>query len=218
VASIVNLVDLGRRARAARMVRRLTLEDVVSRADFTISWLSKLENGQLSPSLEGLVKLAQVLECGVDALVEGLSVPPRHVVMKAGNGRMENRRNGRAGSTNEYLADEWRGRSMDPVILHVSGGQSHRDVESKDGQRFLIVLEGAVQVEYGQEFILLSQGDSIYIDATIPHSITTSGRKKARVLSVSHAPHAQPTGTQTHNGHLHETETPTGRPAAKARS
>ena len=65
----VNLADLGRRARAARLARRLTLEEVVSRADFTVSWLSKLENGQLTPSLEGLVKLADVLECGVDDLV-----------------------------------------------------------------------------------------------------------------------------------------------------
>jgi transcriptional regulator with XRE-family HTH domain len=70
MSNSVNLVDLGRRARAARIARRLTLEEVVSRAQFTVSWLSKLENGQLTPSLEGLVKLAEVLECGVPSRFE----------------------------------------------------------------------------------------------------------------------------------------------------
>ena len=103
----LNLTDLGRRVRAVRLARRLTLEEVVSRANFTVSWLSKLENGQLTPSLEGLVKLAEVLECGVDTLVEGLSVPPQYVVMKQSAGRGEPRRDGRHG----YVAENQIGRA-----------------------------------------------------------------------------------------------------------
>ncbi|NDC63714.1 MAG: XRE family transcriptional regulator [Planctomycetia bacterium] len=180
----VNLADLGRRARAARLARRLTLEEVASRAAFTISWLSKLENGQLAPSLEGLVKLAEVLECGVDVLVEGLSVPPRHVVVKQGHGRIEQNKTGRKSVAIEHLADQWRGRSMDPTILHLSGGEGRRGLDSRDGQRFLLVLEGDVKIEYGDEWILLATGDSIYFDATIPHAVAAAGRSRARVLSV----------------------------------
>jgi len=86
----LNLTDLGRRVRAARLAHRLTLEEVVSRTGFTVSWLSKLENGQLTPSLDGLFKLSQALECGVDELVEGLSVPPQFVVVKRGSGVVAN--------------------------------------------------------------------------------------------------------------------------------
>lgn len=185
----VNLADLGRRIRAARIARRLTLEEVVSRADFTVSWLSKLENGQLTPSLEGLVKLADVLECGVDELVEGLSIPPRHVVVKHGHGRVEQSRNGKASTTCEYLADQWRGRAMQPIIIHLSGSERRGVAESHDGQRFLLVLDGDVRVDYGDEPILLTTGDSIYFDATIPHGIVTAGKSRARVLSVAYEPH-----------------------------
>jgi transcriptional regulator with XRE-family HTH domain len=183
----VNLADLGRRVRAARLARRLTLEEVVSRADFTVSWLSKLENGQLTPSLEGLVKLADVLECGIDKLVEGLSTPPRHVLVKRGQGRIERGRNGRP-STIEYLADQWRGPAMRPVILYLDGAERRTAIDSHDGQRFLFVIDGDVRVEYGDEAILLSTGDSIYIDATIPHGMAVAGKGKARVLSVSYEP------------------------------
>ena len=83
----LNLTDLGRRIRVARMARRLTLEEVVSRTGFTVSWLSKVETGLLAPSLEGLVRLAEVLECSLEHLVAGLSVPPRMVVDRKNGGR-----------------------------------------------------------------------------------------------------------------------------------
>jgi transcriptional regulator with XRE-family HTH domain len=198
----LNLADLGRRIRAARMARRLTLEEVVSRADFTVSWLSKLENGLLAPSLEGLVKLAEVLECGVDVLVEGLSVPPRHVVVKHDHGRLVSVGDGKASLDVEHLADQWRGRTMDPTILHIAGSVNRNGRESRDGQRFLLVLDGEVKLEYGDEWIVLSKGDSIYFDATIPHAIATAGRTKARVLSVASEKNAftVPTGGRATGG------------------
>ena len=89
MANTVNLADLGRRVKTVRLAHRMTLDEVVARTGFTVSWLSKLENGQLSPSLEGLVRLADALQCGVDSLVEGLSVPPRFVSVKKGSGRLD---------------------------------------------------------------------------------------------------------------------------------
>ena len=183
----VNLADLGRRVRSARLARRLTLEEVVSRTSFTVSWLSKLENGLLAPSLEGLVRLAEVLECGVDSLVEGLSIPPQYVVVKRGSGTIVP---GRGGIVREALADQWRNRRMHPVILHVSGNGSRKQPESHDGERFLLVLEGSVKVAYGDEQIPLAAGDSLYLHAAIPHAITAAGRGASKVLSVAYDPAA----------------------------
>lgn len=184
----VNLADLGRRVRAARLARRMTLEDVVSRANFTASWLSKLENGQLTPSLEGLVKLAEVLECGVDKLVEGLSVPPQYVVVKNGQGPTEAPRHPRSGYAVETLADQWRDRAMNPAIIHLSGAGNRLDPDNHDGERFLLVLDGAVKLEYGDELIQLDKGDSVYIYAAIPHVLTPAGRGQAKILSVAYQP------------------------------
>lgn len=186
MSHFVNLADLGRRVKAARLARRLTLEEVVKRAEFTVSWLSKLENGQLTPSLEGLVKLADVLECGVDTLVEGLSVPPRYVVVKRGEGRKDDRRGGRSGYAVESLADQWRNRAMNPAIITLSGMGNRQHPDNHDGQRFIMVLEGDVTLAYGDELIHLGEGDSVYIYAAIPHTLSPAGRTTARILSVSY--------------------------------
>lgn len=188
MTNAVNLADLGRRVRAARLARRLTLEEVVSRANFTVSWLSKLENGQLTPSLDGLVRLSEVLECGVETLVQGLSVPPQYVVVKQGEGRAEPSRDSRSGYATESLADQWRNRAMNPAIIHLSGVGNRHHPDNHNGERFLLVLEGEVKLEYGDELIHLGKGDSVYIYAAIPHVLAPAGRGTATVVSVSYDP------------------------------
>jgi len=185
----VNLADLGRRVRSARIARRLTLEEVVSRAEFTVSWLSKLENGQLAPSLDGLVKLADVLECGVDSLVEGLSIPPQYVVVKGGTGRTDPPvKDRKASVVVEHLADQWRNRAMNPVMLHISGNGNRGNPDNHNGERFLLVIEGELKLEYGDDLLLLGAGDSIYIYAAIPHVLMPAGRGTVKVLSVAYEP------------------------------
>ena len=187
--SSVNLADLGRRVRAARLARRLTLDEVVSRADFTVSWLSKLENGQLAPSLDGLVKLANVLECGVEKLVEGLSIPPRYVVVKNGEGRVDPPAKGdKPGVVVEHLADQWRNRAMNPVILRITGNGNRGNPDNHNGERFLMVLEGKLKLEYGDDLLMLGPGDSIYIYAAIPHTLMPAAGGMVKVLSVAYEP------------------------------
>ena len=184
-----NLAVLGRRVREARLARRLTLEAVVARTDFTVSWLSKLENGQLSPSLEGLVRLADALGCGVETLVVGLSEPPNHVIDRNGDSSAETAsrpasRNGASkGHHRKPLAEAWRGSAMQPERIRLS--RKNGQAESDDGQRFVLVLEGRVLVTYGEDQILLEQGDSIYLNAAIPHGLTSLGKTEAEVLSVT---------------------------------
>jgi transcriptional regulator with XRE-family HTH domain len=184
-----NLAELGRRVRTARLARRLTLEEVISRTNFTVSWLSKVENGLLSPSLEGLVRLAEVLECPVESLVAGLQTAPRFVIVKQGDGVRPATRNGR-GLTSELLADRWAGRAMRPAILHITGMGNRRQPESHPGERFFLVLDGEIRFSYGEELFTLGPGDSIYIDAAIPHSLAPAtgmrAAQAARVLCVSY--------------------------------
>lgn len=177
----VNTVDLGRKAKSLRQLRGMTLEDVVSRTDFTVSWLSKLENGLLTPSLEGLVRLAEVLECGVEELVDGLLPRPRVVVTKNGNGRRDGAKNGH---DTEHLSEAWRGRGMETAVLHLPKGRTNALPMSEVAERFLHVLDGQVQLIYGEQTEKLGEGDSVYIDARVPHTLHSESRRRARVLSV----------------------------------
>lgn len=180
----VNTVELGRKAKSLRQSRGLTLEDVVTRTEFTVSWLSKLENGLLTPSLDGLVRLAEVLECGVEDLVDGLLTRPQFTVTRSGDGRIEESKHGKGGHSVEHLSEAWRGRGMETTVLHLRKGRSDALPMSETGERFLHVLDGHVQLEYGETTEKLGEGDSIYLDARVPHILHGDPRRRARVLSV----------------------------------
>ena len=180
----VNTVELGRKAKALRLSRGMTLEDVVTRTDFTVSWLSKLENGLLTPSLEGLVRLAEVLDCGVDELVDGLLARPKLAITRNGDGRVDEPKTAKAAHDVEHLTEAWRGRSMETTVLHVRKGRCDAAPMHEPGERFLHVLDGQVQLVYGEAKEKLVEGDSVYLDARVPHTLHGDARRRARVLSV----------------------------------
>jgi uncharacterized cupin superfamily protein len=77
---------------------------------------------------------------------------------------------------------------MNPVMLHISGNGNRGNPDNHNGERFLMVLEGELKLEYGDDLLLLGTGDSIYIYAAIPHVLMPAGRGTVKVLSVSYEP------------------------------
>jgi uncharacterized cupin superfamily protein len=85
---------------------------------------------------------------------------------------------------------------MNPLILHISGNGNRGNPDNHDGERFLLVLEGELKLEYGNDLLLLAEGDSIYIYAAIPHTLMPAGRGTVKVLSVAY----EPTGLRPSHG------------------
>jgi len=199
----VNTVELGRKAKTLRQSRGFTLEDVVTRTEFTVSWLSKLENGLLTPSLDGLVRLAEVLECGVEDLVDGLLTRPRVVITRNGEGRVDSPKHAKPGQAIEHLSEAWRGRAMETTVLHLPKGRVDGPPMTETGERFLHVLDGQVQLVYGETTEKLAEGDSVYIDARVPHTLHSDARRRARVLSVliHHGSNGHLSNGHSQNGH-----------------
>jgi quercetin dioxygenase-like cupin family protein len=89
------------------------------------------------------------------------------------------------------LAREKSGRSMEPFIVDVrpsSGGESL--LSTHEGEEFIYVLRGEIEVRYGAEKYSLSEGDSIYYDSIVPHQVSAraGSEKPARLVAVISAP------------------------------
>lgn len=60
---------LGERLKEARIKKHMTQEELSEKIDSATSSISHLENGTHSPSLKTLIKICNVLEIGIDALL-----------------------------------------------------------------------------------------------------------------------------------------------------
>jgi quercetin dioxygenase-like cupin family protein len=78
---------------------------------------------------------------------------------------------------------------MEPFLIdiHPLSAQAARP-SAHEGEEFMYVLSGEVEVTYGKDLYRLKAGDSIYYDSIVPHHVHTAGEEEARVVAVVYAP------------------------------
>lgn len=179
----MNLVELSQRLRRLRVERGLTLEEVASRGGLTRGWLSKVENFRVTPSLPALHRIASGLGVTLSELFEGLDArPPLAVVLREDRLRMR-RDEDVSELTYDSLAHRRPSRSMDPFIITVPRSDN-RPRLSHQGEEFLLVLRGEIDLEHGEELHRLREGDSAYFDGLVPHRFVCRSEESAQVLTV----------------------------------
>ncbi len=180
-------LDLGQRVRELRKAHGWTLEQAAVQAGLARSTLSKIENGQMSPTYEALKKLAEGLKISVPQLF----TPPSRAQV---NGRMALTRlgEGQAHLTvtyeHEILAQGLTRKKMLPYRARIRS----RNLEEfdgwvrHDGEEFLYVLTGVVRL-YSEfyEPADLKRGDSAYYDASMGHNLISISEEDATVLWVT---------------------------------
>ena len=180
----MKLIELAQRIKAQRRELGLTLEQVASRTGLTRSVLSKVENFRVTPSLPALVKIASALEVTMSELVSGLEKKPQLVVVAKGKGVRIDRDRPNSRIVYESLAHERPTRTMEPLLLSVPGGTARKEALAHEGEEFLMVLSGSVDLEYAEEVHRLRAGDSAYFDAHAEHRLINRGKRPAKVLCV----------------------------------
>ena len=180
-------LNLGERVRELRKARGWTLEQAAGQAGLARSTLSKIENGQMSPTYEALKKLAE----GLDISVPQLFTPPskaqvsgRMAVTKAGEGQ--------AHATVTYEHELLGGTLTRKQMLPYRARIRARSVQEfdgwvrHDGEEFLYVLTGMVRL-YTEfyEPVDLRRGDSAYYDASMGHNVISLSEEDATLLWVT---------------------------------
>ena len=97
----------------------------------------------------------------------------------------------------ETLVEDMDNHFMDPVIVSLKGKDEEDTVElaMHEGQEFMYVLEGKVEVILGSKRFVLKQGDAAYWNGNVPHKGISLSRKPAKTLNVHLIP-----GTRTRTG------------------
>ena len=74
------------------------------------------------------------------------------------------------------------------MIAVKPGDASTHALSSHEGEEFVYVLDGAIEIEYGKDLHVLQPGDSIYYDSIVPHQLRAHGDTPARILAVVYTP------------------------------
>lgn len=173
---------VGCQVRRLRQERGLTLTALAERSGLNTGYLSQVENGKASPSLETLQALADAIEVPVAWFLIDTSQPPR--VVRASE---RPRRTSRVGG----VLEEVDGRiPRDVRIFEATIKPGARTgVHAHGGEEHHLVLSGRLRAIQGDHVVELGPGDYLLWDATIPHDVEVIGDEPARLILVSHTAH-----------------------------
>ncbi|MGH1369184.1 MAG: helix-turn-helix domain-containing protein [Maritimibacter sp.] len=180
-------LNLGERVRELRKSHGWTLEQAAGQAGLARSTLSKIENGQMSPTYEALKKLAVGLEISVPQLFTAPRndrVSGRMAVTKDGDGQSHPTTT----YEHEMLASALTKKAMLPYRARVRA-RSFEEFDGwvrHDGEEFLYVLTGTIRLltEF-YEPVDMRRGDSAYYDASMGHNVISTSQDDAMILWVT---------------------------------
>ncbi|WP_424139167.1 helix-turn-helix domain-containing protein [Roseomonas chloroacetimidivorans] len=179
--------SIGHTIRVHRKKAGLTLQDVAHEAECSISYLSQIERNLLVPSVGTLRRIATILSIPLGQLAfgdGGSGIAPVGVVR-----RNERKRLVFPGSNIDYqlLTPDMRRRSSLLWVKAPPGSESG-PAFSHEGEDGVLVLAGTLEIEIGDVWHQLDEGDSIYFNAELPHRWRNRGTKTAEAIWVSSPP------------------------------
>jgi transcriptional regulator with XRE-family HTH domain len=183
---------IGEKVATVRESLGLSCEELAERSGCDVAVITRIEAGELVPSLAPLIKISRALGVRLGTLLDDdVQVGP--VVTRADEAeavaRLKSLETGSGSGTLDFfsLAADKNARHMEPFLIDVHAG-GDRALSSHEGEEFLYVLAGDLAVGYGKDVHVLRAGDSIYYDSIVPHQVRSAGEAPARILAVVYTP------------------------------
>ena len=178
---------IGRQVRLLRKKKGWTIAQLAAEMTVSEGMVSKIENGQVSPSLSMLQLLADTLSAPLTTLFQGYEEnrPAMHV--KAGEGVEAARAGTRAGhhyTLLGHLSAQSSAVVVEPYLITLTEASDTFETFQHDGMEFLYMLEGCVTYRHGSNLYHLEPGDSLFFDADAPHGPESLRELPARYLSI----------------------------------
>jgi transcriptional regulator with XRE-family HTH domain len=183
---------VGEKIRELREKKGFSLHEMASRTGFSSAILSQIENHMVSPPLGALIKIARALEVQVGTFFGEEPAAPFTIVRKDERkhvSRFGSKEGVSYGYSYEGLAFDKKERHMEPflVTLEPTKVKSER-LSTHEGEEFIFVLEGEMEAILGTHKDILTPGDSIYYNSTMPHKVQCHGPNPAKILAVIWTP------------------------------
>ncbi len=177
---------VGERIKKLREAQDLTLAQVCKLTGIEAERLRAYEEGSAVPSIGAVVQLSRVLGSKMEGLLHGGgAVSASLTICRAGESLA-----GEQGDTEQSYAYSsltrpgTAGHLMEPFLLSFDPKVAQGAPITHDGQEFVYVVEGAIELLYDGHNYRLEQGDSAYLDSSRPHTFHGLGESVARMLAV----------------------------------
>lgn len=165
-------IKIGKRVKTYRNNLELSVEDLAERANLPVTLVNDIEGGKVSPAIGVMVKLSRALGQRVGTFMDDQAA--KDPVIIRSTEREESVASHRDSGQGHYhyhpLGAGKADRHMEPFYITISPN-GEKVKSSHEGEEFIIVTSGIVELLYGNETHILKEGDTMYYNSLVPHCV-----------------------------------------------
>ncbi len=181
------VINVGRRLRALRQQRGLSLRQLSEKVNVSPSAIQKIEQNLISPTLGTVLKIARGLGTTLQSLLDE-HIEAKDVVYLPG----EKRRTIPVPDLKisiESLAEGLAHQDFSAVLLTIPKGARMKEREFRHhGEELQLCVKGKVRFTIGNETYLLRRGDSLRFKSYLRHYWENAGDVEAQLLMICSPP------------------------------
>ncbi len=184
---------VGVKIKKLREERELSVAQLAELSGLAEEQVQRIEDNIDIPSLAPLIKMARVLGVRLGTFLDGEEETGPTIcrqneeadTISFSNNALQSRKHMNYRSLAKSKSD----RHMEPFVIDVEPVEGvDFTLSQHEGEELIYVLEGTMEICYGDECYILNQGDSIYYDSIVPHHVHAAKGGAAKVLAVIYTP------------------------------
>ena len=185
---------VGEKIKALRETKEISIAELAERTGLAEEQINRIENNVDIPSLAPLIKIARALGVRLGTFLDdqdemGAVVCRKQETVDNTISFSNNAMDARTHMHYQSLAKSKSDRHMEPFIVDIEAtNDTQYTLSSHEGEEFIYVLEGEVEIKYGKETYHLKTGDSIYYESIVAHHVHSFGSENAKILAVVYTP------------------------------
>jgi len=174
-------VPIGQKIKKARTSKKIKLDQVANETGFSIDYLKDIESGKAMPPVGALLQISRALEIDSGTL------------LKESESQLESRIKAHTKRTENYayttLTPGAENKHLKAFLVSVDPHQDHRGVGyHHEGEEFVFVLRGKIEVAVGEHINILETGDSLHFNSGIQHNMKSISDEVSEMLVVIYSP------------------------------
>ena len=173
--------SLGSRLHAMRESRGWTLDALADRTGLSKAYLSRLEAGVRQPSIVVLCSIAKVFGVSIATLFEQPDEATECVIVRGGSTGMRKVN----GLKYVPLSSSTKQFNLHPIGVTIPFDRAGDEVYQHEGEEWLQVISGRVQLSIGEKKYQLETGDSAHFCSQLAHRLDALDGKDARIILVA---------------------------------
>lgn len=175
------IIPIGKRIRRARLDKKISLDTISNETGLSKEFIKKIEGGDKRPSVGTLLQISRTLHIDSSYL------------LKEQDDTIEARSKAYTKRTDNYaytpLTSHVENKHLKAFRIIVEAQKNHDGVGFQhEGEEFIYVLKGKVEVQVGDHINRLKKGDSLHFNSGVKHDLRNTGKTQAELIVVVYAP------------------------------